>query len=82
MDVCPRPAVASGLGHLVLAFQARTLRALNGGALSSGPKGRDRTAQGEALGFVGETIRALKARDNRRVITAVPPFQDGREWPP
>ena len=34
-------------------------------------------AQGEVLGFVGETIRALKARGNWRADTVVPPFQDG-----
>jgi hypothetical protein len=47
-----------------------------------GPTGRDKIAQGKVRnerrpGFVGETIRALKARDNRRKITVVPPRQDG-----
>ena len=37
------------------------------GAVATGPKGRDRIAQDEALGFMREMTGALTARDNRAI---------------
>ena len=37
-----------------------------------GPTGRDKIAQGKALGFLGAMTGALKARDNRGIDRVVP----------